>query len=188
MRMASTSLSRAAALGAVLLVAPGWSAPQQFYTPVWISASWLGGATGPAIDRKDRLPETPASWKRQLCPPSKVILNKSAAALSIVNSCPDFMTFYVCASKGSAQPPDELEACAQDPFDTPMSRFKLVTLDPGPEGDFFNVTLNLSIQLFYCSAETMLVGPPVVPGDPTTRAKVACIGAPPKPIVSRPGE
>lgn len=92
------------------------------------------------------------------------------------------MTFYVCASKGSAQDPDELEACAQDPFDTPMPRFKLVTLDPGPEGDFFNVTRDLAIQVFYCSEETVLIGPPVVLGDPTTRPKVACFGAAPKPI------
>lgn len=148
----------------------------QFYEPVWISASWTGGATGPAIDRKDRTPETPPEWKRQLCPPAKVKLAKSTSSLSIVNSCPGPMTFYMCATKGSAQPPDELEACAQDPFDTPMSRFRIEMLDPGPDGNFFNVTMNLSIQVFYCSEDSVLVGPPVVPGDPTTRSRIACLG------------
>ena len=148
----------------------------RFYEPVWITASWVGGATGPAIDRKDRMPETPAEWKRQLCPPSKVKLTKSAGSLAIVNSCPGPQTFYLCATKGSAQPPDELEACAQDPFDTPLSRFRIEMLDRGPDGNFFNVTMNLSIQLFYCSEETVLVGPPVVAGDPTTRARIACVG------------
>ena len=180
--MTGPSLARVVASIVALLVLPG-STTQQFYTPVWITASWSGGATGPAIDRIDRLPETPAAWKRQLCPPSKVILTKSAGTLSIVNRCPEFMTFYLCASKGSAQDPDELENCAQDPFDTPVSRFTLVTIDPGPDGDFFNVTLNLSIQLFYCSEETVLIGPPLVPGDPTTRARLACLGAVPRPTI-----
>lgn len=132
------------------------------YTPVWITASWTGGAAGAPNDRTDREPE---SWKGLLCPASATGLVNHAngfAGLNITNQCNILITYAICATKGSlAQPQLGLSECATDPFDTPLTQFKIIPLNPGNLGDYINATETLSIQVFYCSDQTQLITGPV---------------------------
>lgn len=129
--------------------------------PVWITASWTGGAAGAPNDRTDR---EPAEFQGQLCPASSLALtNQTAGAvLNVINNCTIPMTLAICATAGGlAQPDLGLDDCATDPFDTPLSRLKLITLFPGNLGDYVNSSQILSIQVFYCSDETQFVTAPV---------------------------
>ena len=131
------------------------------FEPVWITASWTGGAAGPPNDRTNR---EPAEFQGQLCPASSVILtNQSAGAvLNVINNCTIPMTLAICVTAGGLIQPDlGLDDCAVDPFDTSLFNFKLITLNPGNVGDFVNSTPALSVQIFYCSDETQFVTGPV---------------------------
>ncbi len=132
------------------------------FAPVWITASWSGGAAGLPNDRTDREPQ---DFFGRLCPASSVdLLNYSGgfAGLNVINRCTITVTYYICATRGSLpQPQFGLEECAQDPFDTPMSQLKIIPLTPGVEGDFINATQALSIQVFYCSDESQLFTSPL---------------------------
>ena len=128
--------------------------------PVWITASWTGGAAGAPNDRTDR---EPATFQGQLCPAASVLLtNQTAGAvLNVINNCTIPMSLAICATAGGlAQPNLGLEDCAVDPFDTPLSRLKLITLLPGNLGDYVNASPILSIQVFYCSDETLFAAAP----------------------------
>ena len=129
--------------------------------PVWITASWTGGAAGAPNDRTDR---EPADFQGQLCPASSLALTNQTAGvvLNVINNCTIPMTLAICATAGGlAQPNLGLDDCATDPFDTPLSRFKLITLFPGNLGDYVNSSQILSIQVFYCSDETQFITAPV---------------------------
>lgn len=132
------------------------------YDPVWITASWSGGAAGAPNDRTDR---EPAAWKGLLCPAGSVSLTNHGggfAGLNIVNTCTITVTYGLCATKGSPpQPQFGLPECAPDALQTPLQRLKIITLNPGALGDYVNATQNLSVQVFYCSDQTTLMGGPV---------------------------
>ena len=88
--------------------------------PVWIWASWSGGARGAPNDRVDN---EPSSFNGSLCPASSVILSNYGGqfnGLNIVNDCTITVTYAMCVSEGSLpQPQGGLNECATDPFDTP---------------------------------------------------------------------
>lgn len=132
------------------------------FEPVWITASWSGGAKGPPNERIDR---QPTDWQGLLCPASSVLLTNHAgqfAGLNVINDCTITVTYAICATKGSPpQPEFGLQPCALDPFDTPLSRLTIITVNPGSIGAFIDATQDLSIELFYCSDETELSGPPL---------------------------
>jgi len=132
------------------------------FAPVWISASWSGGAAGVPNDRTNR---EPREFFGSLCPAVSVNLTNHSggfAGLNIVNNCTIPVTYFICVTAGSpAQPTLGLEQCAQDPFDTPINQFKIIPLFPGVEGDYVNATPDLSIQVFYCSDEAQLFTNPV---------------------------
>ena len=132
------------------------------FTPTWTTASWSGGAKGSPNERRD---EEATQWKGSICPASSVILSNhtEGSVLQIINNCTITVTYALCVTSGSlSQPQFGLDVCAQDPFDTPLSRLTFKTINPGPLGDFINSTQNLSIQLFFCSNEMQLTSPDVL--------------------------
>lgn len=130
--------------------------------PTWITASWTGGATGDPTDRTDT---EATEWEGQICPASSVELKNHSggfAGLNIINNCTIAVTYALCVAKGSLpQPENGLNQCATDPFDTPFGDLKFITLLPGPLGDYVNATEALSVNIFYCSDEQTLSGPPL---------------------------
>lgn len=160
--LAAAGVALVALLAAGCVDAAGPDAGLASFQPVWITASWTGGAAGAPNDRTDR---EPATWKGRLCPASSVQLTNHSggfAGLNIVNRCTITVTYGLCATKGNPpQPQFGLPECAQDALQTPLGSLKIITLNPGPLGDFVNATPQLSIQVFYCGDETTLTGAPV---------------------------
>ena len=156
----------AALLAAVAVVGAGCGTDttggMDTFAPIWITASWSGGAAGAPNDRTDREPE---DFFGSLCPANSVDLyNHSGgfAGLNIVNRCTIMVTYYICATKGAGPQPNlGLQECAQDPFDTPLGQFKVIPLFPGSEGDYVNATPDLSVQVFYCSDESQMFTAPL---------------------------
>jgi len=132
------------------------------FTPTWIAATWSGGAAGPPNDRTDVEAE---EWDGRICPASSATLinyGEEFAGLNIINSCTLTVTYGMCVSKGSLpQPSGGLNECATDPFDTPFADLKFHTITNGTVGDFVNTTEILSLNIFYCSDEQSLCGPPI---------------------------
>lgn len=132
------------------------------YKPTWIFASWSGGAKGDPTDRDDVEAE---SWVGNMCPGSSVALTNydaGFAGLKIVNNCSLTVTYALCVSKGSeTQPSGGLKECAEDPFDTPFSDLTFETLSYGPLGYTINATENLNVNVFFCSEDQRLTGPPL---------------------------
>lgn len=129
--------------------------------PTWIAASWTGGATGDPTDRTDT---EATEWKGQMCPASSVELSNqtAGAVLNIINRCTILVSYGMCVSKGSLpQPQNGMKECAQDPLETPLTDLTLMSLTPGAPGGFVNATEILSVNIFYCSSEQTLSGPPL---------------------------
>ena len=184
-RFASRSL-----LGLVLVglascsaLAPVDTEPQT-YEPVWISASWGGGAVEPN-DRTDR---SPASFLGQRCPATSVRLENYASfsdadfcpytgsGLFVWNNCSIINSVGICVRKGSLAQPGgsigNLQACATDPLATPFLDLKIITLNPGkPVGFCIPTTGEPSVEVFYCTDQTWLMGPP-------GSEKVTCMALP----------
>jgi hypothetical protein len=143
-----------------LTEATGLESPFFEFEPVWLTASWTGGARPDPNDRKTL--GSPTQWRGNLCPSQGLRLfnHRDGAVLTLQNTCPGLVTFYLCATKGvEPQPRFGLQECAQDAKQTPMSRLKSIALNPGV--DFVNSTRSLSIQVFWCTDQSSLIGPPL---------------------------
>lgn len=130
------------------------------YKPSCIVASWSGGAVGNPTDRTDT---KATNWTGSMCHPEYVELKNyiDGEVLNVINNCDRTNVFYICAANGSpAQPENGLKECEEDPLDTSMDYLKLETLTSGGPGDFIKSTKELSINIFYCSDDQELVGPP----------------------------
>lgn len=132
------------------------------YVPTRITASWSGGATGAPTDRRDT---EATSFIGSLCPASSVTLTNhdNSGTFHIANGCTIPVTYAICLTEGVAtQPENGLTGyCATDPFDTSYSLLTLLTLVTGTAGFDYNSTLDLSVNVFFCSDSQQITASPL---------------------------
>lgn len=161
------------------ITAPAAGPDTTSFEPVWISASWGGGAVTPT-DRTNREP-TPFNGAR--CPATSVRLENyisgndapkpsAVPGLYLWNNCTDIISVGICVRKGSAAQPAgnfHLSACATDPLLTPFLDLAIFTINSGRfPGVFIPTSGSPSIEAFFCSDRSWLLAPPAA-------AKVSCV-------------
>lgn len=147
-------------------VTGGGNGDVTIFLPTWINAIWTGDPGEP----NDRMDVKANDWVGSLCAANLIILLNNGVDepghLQVINNCKDqTVTMALCLDKGALpQPEGGLKQCATDPFDTSFTQLTFLTLNPGPLGFTYPSTVNLAVNVFFCSDAQQLVGPPIFPG------------------------
>jgi len=151
------------------------------WPPVWITATWSGGRTGPPLQLQSQTPET---WDGQLCPPAGLDLynidrpqslsmggnsdcapfDPTCVNLLIRNRCPSTVTAVMCVASGSgAAPPRGASLTAICPTDPTQADPLALSSEPLFPGLYpvSVTTANLTVNIFYCGSGDVLTGPPL---------------------------
>ena len=136
--------------------------------PAWITAAWSGGARGAPNDRTNRYP---SSFVGQRCFATSVGLDnwgRSERFLVITSTCSIAMDLWICSTKGSPRSGGGttlgMVECATDPLETStFTRAHMTAYAGGGGQQVFPISAppDLSINIFYCSSQEELVGPPL---------------------------
>lgn len=134
------------------------------FPATWVSASWIGGATGTPLSSRGIDPASPFG---NLCPANSLTLKNHQGgsffhaddSLFATNTGCSFAmtTVAFCRTSGSGGGASDIPICATDPRETPFSNLTIMAVSRLGVGTWIGTTpINFDVNVLWCSDQSFM--------------------------------